>query len=101
VTHAKEQTRPGFGKSLNVWNGAPRAVSTRGTFEIICECALEECRERIEISFERYEGVREEPATFVVVPGDIDTTCERVVAGADSYRVVEKFGVAGAVAEMD
>jgi hypothetical protein len=79
-----------------------RAKSTinGGEFEIVCECDREECNARISISFAEYEGIRAGPKTFVVVPGHADLGCERVVLATDRYQVVEKFGAAGAVAEV-
>jgi hypothetical protein len=78
---------------------AARDPRTDSTFQIVCECAIEDCADRIEISFWEYEQVRADPAAFVVVPGHVDPTCERVMSATGSYRVVRKFGVAGVVAE--
>ena len=63
--------------------------------------AVEECTERIEISFGEYESVRANPRAFVVVAGHADPECERVVAVRDGYEVVEKYGDAGVVAELE
>jgi hypothetical protein len=68
-------------------------------FEILCECELEECTERIAVSFADYESVRARPTAFLVLPDHVDPTCERVAASAPGHAVVEKFGEAGAVAE--
>jgi hypothetical protein len=68
-------------------------------FEILCECEHEECTERIAIAFSAYESVRARPTAFVVLPGHVDPTCERVVASLPGGSVVEKFGEAGEVAE--
>ena len=38
-------------------------------FEIVCECAREECTERIAIDFAAYEAVRRIPTRFIVVRG--------------------------------
>lgn len=70
-------------------------------FEVVCECAREECTERITISFADYERVRIDGRTFIVLPGHVDPTCERVVARREAYNLVEKFGEAGVVAEIE
>ncbi len=70
-------------------------------FEIVCECSREECTERITISFADYERVRIDARTFIVLPGHADLSCERIVSRRESYNVVEKFGDAGAVAEIE
>ena len=49
-----------------------RAVTRNGSderFEIVCECAREECTERIGISVPEYEGVRTGAKSFIVVSG--------------------------------
>jgi hypothetical protein len=71
------------------------------SFEIVCECAREECTERIAVSFAAYELVRESPVAFIVRPGHVDPEGERAVASTDEYDVVEKFGDAGAVAKIE
>ena len=70
-------------------------------FEIVCECAREECTERIAISIADYEAVRKSPTAFIVLTGHMDPTCERLVSSTDGFEVVEKFGDAGLVAEIE
>ena len=71
------------------------------SFEIVCECAREECTQRIAISFADYEAVRGSATRFVVLNGHIDQSCERVVSSTPAYDVVEKFGDAGEVAQIE
>ncbi len=71
------------------------------TFEVVCECAHEECTERISITFAAYEAVRRVPTRFVVLSGHSDPTSERVVSSTAEYEVVEKFGDAGRVARIE
>lgn len=71
------------------------------TFEIVCECAREECTERITIAFAEYERVRRTATRFMVVPGHIDPSCERLEASTGTYDVVDKFGDAGQVALIE
>ena len=70
-------------------------------FEIVCECVREECTERIAISFSDYEAVRAKPKAFIVVSGHTDPTCERLISSAGTYNVVEKFGDAALIAEVE
>jgi len=70
-------------------------------FEIVCECAREECTERIAIAFAAYEAVRGSPTGFIVVPGHLDPTCERLESSTETYAVIEKFGDAGLVARIE
>ena len=71
------------------------------TFEIVCECAREECTVRIPILVAEYEVVRSEPTKFVVVAGHADASVERVVDAGDGYEIVEKLGEAALVAEVE
>jgi len=75
--------------------------SADGVFEIVCECGREECTERIATSFAEYESVRQNPRAFILRPGHADPGCERVVSSAGGYDVVEKFGGAGRMAEIE
>ena len=71
------------------------------TFEIVCECAREDCTLRIPTLIAEYEGVRSEPTKFIVATGHADTAVERVVDSGDGYEIVEKLGEAAAVAEVE
>ena len=67
----------------------------------ICECADETCTERIELTPQQYEEVRDNPTHFIVAPGPehVIPDVERIVERHGRYWVVEKVGVAAAVAE--
>jgi hypothetical protein len=81
-----------------------RAVGRDGlsdAFEIVCECAREDCTERITIAFAEYESVRRSPTSFIVVPGHVDPGCERLAWATSLYEIVEKFGDAGLVARIE
>jgi hypothetical protein len=71
------------------------------TFEIVCECALEDCTLRIPILIAEYEAVRSEATKFVVVTGHADPTVERVVDSGNGHEIVEKLGEAALVAEVE
>ena len=68
--------------------------------EWICECANEECFETIEMTHGEYEAVRAGGTRFFVKPDDdhVVPEAEIVVERHERYWVVEKIGVAGAVA---
>jgi hypothetical protein len=81
-----------------------RAVGRGGpsdNFEIVCECAREDCTERITIAFADYEAVRRSPTGFIVVPGHVDPDYERLAGSTGPYEIVEKFGDAGRVARIE
>jgi hypothetical protein len=79
-----------------------RAIGERETtFEIVCECAQEECTTRITVPIAEYEGVRSDSTSFIVVTSHVDRSCERVVATKEGFEIVEKFGDAAAVAEIE
>lgn len=65
---------------------------------VICECDDVDCAQRIPLSHERYEAVRDEPTHFLVAPGHSDPAVEEVVQRGDAFEVVRKRGVAGEVA---
>jgi hypothetical protein len=67
--------------------------------EFVCECADEGCTERIKLSLGEYEQLRANPRRFVVRPGHEREEMERVVADRGAYRIVEKVGVPGEIAE--
>ena len=56
----------------------------------VCECAEPGCTERVDATLEEYERVREDGATFLLVPGHEDERVERVVEAEDDRAVVEK-----------
>ena len=65
----------------------------------ICECANEDCTERLPVDLETYERTREHPRRFLVLPGHEDPQIGRTVERHDGYLIVEKTGEAGDVAE--
>jgi hypothetical protein len=56
----------------------------------VCECADPACTHRVETTLEEYERVREDGATFLLVPGHEDERVEGVVRLEDEHAVVEK-----------
>lgn len=83
-------------------NEREREVNDSGLWlAFVCECADEACVELIELTPEEYEKIRESPTHFAVAPGErhVVPDVERVVAQHQRFWVVDKVGVAGAVAE--
>jgi hypothetical protein len=58
--------------------------------EFVCECADSNCTHRVSASLVEYEEVRDEPTTFLLVPGHEHDDIERVVADRGRFRVVDK-----------
>jgi len=66
----------------------------------VCECADDTCTERIELTPQQYEWVREQPTRFIVAPSKehVVFDVERVVEQRERYWVVSTVGEAAAVA---
>jgi hypothetical protein len=67
----------------------------------LCECGDRGCRELVRLERSAYAHVRSRPAWFLILPEheEIATASGVVVERLDGYLIVEKVGVAGAVAE--
>jgi hypothetical protein len=68
--------------------GLPTAPGER--FSFVCECGLRECRDLIELTFEEYERVRQDPRTFAIRPDHEIANVEDVVARTDRYWTIRK-----------
>jgi hypothetical protein len=66
----------------------------------VCECLDLNCTQRILLSREEYEGLRESPTRFAVLHGHELQDVEVVVDKTARYVVVQKLGVAADVAEQ-
>jgi hypothetical protein len=56
----------------------------------VCECADATCTDRVETTLAHYEDVRDDGATFLLVPGHEDRRVEAVVERRGGHAVVEK-----------
>jgi hypothetical protein len=65
-----------------------------------CECARQDCRERMMMSLDAYEEIRRVPTHFGVAPrmSHVFQDVERILETFHGYWVVEKFGEAGLAA---
>jgi hypothetical protein len=66
------------------------------TFEIVCECGDSACTDRIELTREEYEAVRDESDQFAVKHGHEIPDIEKVVSEHGEYVVVVKVSPAAA-----
>lgn len=65
----------------------------------VCECARLGCTELIELTPAAYRALRAHPRRFAVVPGHEVPEAEEAVERVGGTLIVQKVGVAGAVAE--
>ena len=68
--------------------GLSRFHDGSGTIGLVCECHRLGCADTIEVPFDVYASVRDDPATFVVVAGHEDEDHEYVVGAYDRYLIV-------------
>jgi hypothetical protein len=61
--------------------------------EWVCECGDETCFEKVPVSIEEYEQVRQRGDWFVILPGHEKLDVERVVRENRSFLVVEKLSL--------
>ena len=62
--------------------------------DFVCECADPNCTHRVSATLEEYEEVREDPTTFLLIPGHEQGDIEHVVSKRGRFQVVEKFQAA-------
>jgi len=75
----------------------PASTSKRIAF--CCECARLGCNALVEVTIAEYERIRSNPRRFLLAVNHEIGAAERVVEEHDEHIVVEKTGVAGAVAQ--
>jgi hypothetical protein len=64
----------------------------------VCECSRSDCASQLQVSYAKYETVRENPLRFLVLPGHEDLEVDRVLERHGGFFVVEKFGEASEIA---
>jgi hypothetical protein len=71
--------------------------------EFVCECADPGCVHRVPATLDEYEEVREDGATFLLVPGHEDERFETVVELGGGHAVVQKHdsAIAPLVRKLD
>jgi hypothetical protein len=63
------------------------------TLIVLCECADEDCAQRLELTRPEYEKVRSDPTWFVVAHTHVDPEIEVVIGRTDRFEMVQKIGV--------
>jgi hypothetical protein len=82
-------------------SGLANKLGGQEPFEFICECSTSGCFERLSLTLEEYERIRQDGTHFLLADGHEDIEIEQVIAQRSGYVVVEKDGVAGLIAEYD
>jgi hypothetical protein len=80
---------------------ADESTGVEGEVKFRCECGDPECNQIIRLTVGEYEAVRAKPIRFVVAAGHEIPTVEAVVDSANGYRVVEKLGRPGRIADEE
>jgi len=61
-----------------------------GELDLVCECADSQCTQRIVLTLEEYEQLRQHPHRFAVLPGHEIPDVEDVVDRNHRFLIVEK-----------
>lgn len=62
-----------------------------GDIHFYCECADENCRERIRVRLDTYKDIHAARNRFLIIPGHDARNIERIVEKRPEYSVVEKY----------
>jgi hypothetical protein len=73
-------------------------LDAAGRTPFLCECSDARCTELVRLTLAEYERVRSNPRWFLVASGH-DPGASRAAEERGGYAIVEKTGVAGAIAE--
>jgi hypothetical protein len=60
---------------------------------VLCECADEDCAQRLQVTRREYEEIRSDSAQFVVAHGHAEPEIEDVLAHTDRFELVRKVGL--------
>jgi hypothetical protein len=77
-------------RALNEGIEHAKSALPEATFEFVCECGRDDCTERIQLTSDEYEHVRERGNRFVLKPGHELEEVEQVIERHELYFVVEK-----------
>jgi hypothetical protein len=66
------------------------ATTPEERFSFICECALRECRDLVELSLDEYGEVRRDARHFAIRPGHEIANVEDVIARTDRFWTIRK-----------
>ena len=59
--------------------------------QVLCECGDRDCTQVIAMTIEEHECFRLIPTRFVVIPGHVTGSRERVISVNDRYAIVEEL----------
>lgn len=60
---------------------------------VVCECGNRGCWAALDITFEEFRDAHSRPGQFVIIPGHVMPSIERVVAEYETHWIVEKFSL--------
>lgn len=75
-----------------------RQTGDSDTLIVVCECADDDCVQRLNLTRREYEAARSEPVLFVVAHGHVEPEIEEVISRTERYELVRKTGVGREVA---
>jgi len=84
--------------AVEEFRGDPDSDDTHG---VMCECALPECEESLELTMAQYQEGRSEPEWFLVKPGHVIAGIEHKVHDRAAYWIIAKEGEGRKLAEAD
>lgn len=106
IYRVPEVSDPRIGKNEAIFRAVNERIeagelpaSTSKRIAFCCECARLGCNALVEVTIAEYEQIRSNPRRFLLAVGHEVESTERVVEKHDEHIVVEKTGVAGAVAQ--
>lgn len=69
----------------------PHDFDSSVVLRFFCECADENCSQRIRLSLKDYNAAHQSNDTFTIMPGHEVTNIEEVVFSGDDYNIVKKY----------
>lgn len=76
-----------------------RLPNDGGPVEFVCECGHSDCTVSVRLTVDEYESVRQDPATFAMLPGHEIPDVEDVLFSNERYTVARKKPPSRAVVE--
>lgn len=79
-------------RDMAATNGQTGLYSYKDTpLHYYCECADEDCRQRIVMTSSKYNELHQNSSQFILLPGHEIPSIERIMVREQDYIVVEKF----------
>ncbi|HZJ51273.1 MAG TPA: hypothetical protein VFF07_10620 [Actinomycetota bacterium] len=83
-----------LGRQINERIAAQRGVESGESMSVVCECGDGDCESRLDVRWETYRAVRQNPMWFILVEGHEVLEMERVVKREGVLVVSEKIASA-------